>query len=202
MVKYQKSRELILFTNKKGDDRMEILQENWIEIKRKVIIPLWNKKFKSMYEHIKMDYDDFESLAALELTKAISGFNPQKSNLFTYATNIITKKAMTELRNCTQRDVRKALYTSKSVDASDKSIIENIPYIDNKNKNSELSELRVGRFVNSLDNNQLRVLILSLLEFDSDDIPSMLNVSNKTASQIINSLKDTDLTRVLYRRNF
>ena len=109
---------------------------------------------------------------------------------------------MTELRNCTQRDVRKALYVSDSVDALDKSIVESIPYKENNEENTELSELRVGNFINSLNNNQLRVLILTLLNFDSKDMPKMLNISNRTASQIRNSLKDTDLTRVLYRRNF
>ena len=185
-----------------SQEKMDLLQQNWIAIRNNVIIPLWNKTYKSMYEANKMDYDDFESLAAIEMTKAIKTFNPEKSNLFTYATNVIKKKAMTELRNCTQRDVRKALYVSDSVDALDQSIVESIPSQEEHQEYSELSELRVGNFVNSLDNNQLRVLILTLLNFDNDDIPDMLNISNKTAKLIINSLKDTDLTRILYRRSF
>ena len=181
--------------------KVNYLETNWQKIRKKVVIPLWNGKFKSMYENAKMDYDDFESLAAIELTKAMKSFNPEKSNLFTYATNVICRKAMTEIRNCTQRDVRKALYVSDSVDALDKSVIENISYQSIEEK-SELSQLRVGNFINVLNNNQLRVLILILLGFDNDDMPDMLNISSKTSSQIIHSLKDTDLTRVLYRRNF
>ena len=180
---------------------MDYLKDNWINIRKRVLIPLWNRKFKSMYESIKMDYDDFESLAAVELTKAMKKFDPNQSNLFTYATNIIQRKALTEIRNCTQRDVRKALYISDSVDKLDKSIIENIPCPKEEEK-SELSGLRIGNFVNSLDNKQLRFLILNLLDFDVSEIPDMLNISNKTASQILNSLKDTGLTRILYRRNF
>ena len=185
----------------KGLIKLNYLEENWHKIRKKVIIPLWNRKFKSMYENAKMDFDDFESLVAIELTKAMKTFNPEKSNLFTYATNVINKKATTELRNCTRRDIRKASHVSHSVDAMDKSIIENIPCPEAEEK-SELSELRVGNFVNSLNNNQLRVLILNLLEFDVVDMPHMLNISSRTISQIFNSLKDTDLTRVLYRRNF
>ena len=181
---------------------MELLKKNWTNIRQKVILPLWNSKYKSMYEKIKMDYDDFESLAGIELTKAISKFNPDKSNIYTFATNVINKKAVTELRNCTKRDVRKALYVADSVDALDHSIIENIPSKELCQENTELSELRVGNFVNSLNNNQLRVLILTLLDFQTSDIPDMLNISNKTASEILHSLKDTDLTRVLYRRYF
>lgn len=188
----------------------ELLEKNWHLIKKRVVIPLWNAKFKSMYESAKLDYDDFESLASIELTKTIEAFNPEKSNLFTYATNVIKRKAITEFRNCTQRDKRKALYVADSLDLSVSdhhsytTRAEMIPYEDDKDKeiNSELSELRVSNFINSLNNNQLRVLILSLLDFDTTDMPTMLNVSSKTASQIIRSLKDTDLTRVLYRRKF
>lgn len=180
---------------------MNYLEINWREIRKKVIIPLWNRKFKSMYENAKMDFDDFESLSAIELTKAMKSFNPEKSNLFTYATNVINKKAVTELRNCTRRDVRKTSHIVQSVNMIDKSIIENIPCPETEEM-SDLSELRVGNFVNSLNNNQLRVLILNLLEFDIADMPDMLNISKKTVTQIFNSLKDADITRVLYRRNF
>ena len=189
---------------------MNYLEANWQEIRKKVVIPLWNKKFKSIYENAKMDYDDFESLAAIEITKAMKTFNPDKSNLFTYATNVVKKKAITELRNCTQRDKRRALYVADSLDLSISdhhgytTRAENIPYEDNKDKDSisELSGLRVGNFINSLNNSQLRVLILSLLDFDNAEMSSMLNVSSRTMSEIINSLKNTDLTRVLYRRKF
>lgn len=182
-----------------------LLEENWKSIKSRVILPLWNGKFRSMYENAKLDYDDFESLAGYELSKAITSFDPQKSNLFTFATRVISAKATTELRDCTQRDKRKALHTAESIDCgSDDSDggVKEIPYNDKKEEHSELSELRVGHFINSLDNNQLRFLILSLLEFDASDMPSMLNISNKTAQEVFRSLKDTDLTRILYRRKF
>ena len=184
-----------------------MLEENWKAIRERVILPLWNGKFKRMFETAKLDYDDFESLAGLELTKAMDSFDESKSNIFTFSTRVISKKALSELRNCTQRDKRKALHTAESVDCyvgdeSKRTMIENIPYDDGKQETSELTELRVGNFVNSLDNNQLRVLILTLLEFDNSDMPQMLNISNKTAQNIIQSLKDTDLTRVLYRRKF
>lgn len=177
------------------------LEENWSKIKERVILPLWNGKFKSMYESAKLDYDDFESLAGVELTKAMASFNPEKSNLFTYATRVISQKAKTELRNCTQRDKRKALYVAESIDCPDSNAC-NIPLPDEKQETSELSELRVGNFVNSLNNNQLRILILSILGFDPGDMPNMLNMSNQTMQSIVRSLKDADLTRVLYRRNF
>ena len=189
---------------------MDISEETWRSIKNRVILPLWNGKFKNLYESAKLDYDDFESLAGYELSRAINKFNPEKSNLLTFSTKIISNKAMTELRDCTQREKRKALYTAESIEKPidnqkyNSAIGDNIPFEDKKDKDtgSELSELRVGNFINSLNNNQLRVLILSLLEFDGSDMPSMLNISNNTLQSIIRSLKDVDLTRVLYRRKF
>ena len=192
------------------EENLTLLEENWKDIQHKVILPLWNGKFKGMYESVKLDYDDFESLAGLEMSKAIKCFDPVKSNIFTYATQVISKKALTELRNCTHRDKRRALYVADSLDLSVDNHnscaarAETIPYIDDKDKEgySELSELRVSNFINSLNNNQLRVLILTLLDFDTTDMPNMLNISVQTASQIIRSLKEADLTRVLYRRRF
>ena len=177
-----------------------LLETNWQKIKDRVILPLWHGKFKSMYESAKLDYDDFESLAGIELTKAFKSFDSEKSNLYTYATRVITQKAKTELRNCTQRDKRKALHTSDSIEGNE--FLINQKPIEEKQEVSELSELRVGNFVNSLNNNQLRILILSLLNFDTTDMPNMLNMSNQTMQGILNSLKDANLTRVLYRRKF
>lgn len=177
-----------------------ILEEKWEEIKKRVILPLWNGKFKSMYENAKLDYNDFESLAGIELSKAMNTFDPEKSNIFTYSTRVITQKAKTELRNCTQRDKRKTLYTADSIDNDGCQAYEKPA--EEKQEISELTELRVGNFINSLNNNQLRILILTLLDFDVTDMPNMLNMSNQTMQSIANSLKDMNLTRVLYRRKF
>ena len=179
---------------------MTLLEENWQKIKDRVVLPLWNGKFKSMYESAKLDYDDFESLAGIELTKAMKSFDPKKSNLFTYATRVVTQKATTELRDCTKRDKRKALYTAGSIDEPDSPALNKT--IEEKQDTTELSELRVGNFINSLNNNQLRILILTLLDFDATDMPTMLNMSNQTMQSIISSLKNVDLTRILYRRKF
>lgn len=179
---------------------MTLLEENWQKIKDRVIVPLWNSKFKSMYESVKLDYDDFESLAGFELTKAMQTFNPEKSNLFTYATRVISQKAKTELRDCTKRDKRKVLHMAESIDIPDCPAWNKAT--EEKQDVAELSELRVGNFINSLSNNQLRILILTLLDFDATDMPTMLNMSNQTMQSIIGSLKNVDLTRILYRRKF
>lgn len=186
---------------------ISVLDKHWNDIINRVIVPLWNGKFKGMYEKAKLDYDDFESLAGFEMSKAIKNYNPEKANLFTYATRVISQKALTELRNCTQRDKRKTLHVSESIDVpaeddSARTIADTIPYNDKKEEISELSELRVGNFINALNNDQLRVLALSLLDFGAQDISQTLNMPDRTAKGIIRSLKDADLARILYRRKF
>ena len=177
--------------------KLHILELNWNEIRKRVIIPLWNRKFKSMYENAKMDYDDFESLAAVELTWAIKNgmFNPQKSNLFTYATNVINKKAMTELRNCTQRDKRKILYVSDSVDAMDKSIVEKISCKDNKN--DVLSE-KMMQYLNKLSNLQKRILFLMSDGYNNNEIINALNISQKDLSDALGGIRAYRNVSLLY----
>lgn len=182
------------------EDYNEMLEQNWERIKNRVISPLWHGKFRAMYESAKLDYDDFESLAGVELANAIKTFNPEKSNIYTFATRVITQKAKTELRNCTQRDKRKTLHTADSIESNDCPIYQTPA--EERQEISELSEHRVGGFINSLNNNQLRILILNLLGFDLTDMPNMLNMSNQTVCGVLNSLKDSDLTRILYRRKF
>lgn len=184
----------------------ELLDKNWDQILRKVIKPLWEIEFRHMYEKNKMDEDDFISLAGLELTKAFQNYNPEKSNVCTYAKNVLSKKAMTELRDCTKRDKRKVNCMSSSLNQpfstdSDTEMIFTIADTTTE-IDDEYSELRVGRFVNALSNQQLRVLILELLDFNVSDMPHMLNISKKTMNDILKGLKNSDLTRVLYRRKF
>ena len=56
------------------EDYNEMLEQNWERIKNRVISPLWHGKFRAMYESAKLDYDDFESLAGVELANAIKTF--------------------------------------------------------------------------------------------------------------------------------
>lgn len=183
-----------------------VLEENWDEIVERVIKPLWKRKFKSMYEAAKLDEDDFYSLASLELTKAFANYKENESNVFTYATNVLKKKALTELRNCTRRDKRRTLYGATSLNKcisedNDDEIISEIP-CEKRESYNELTEKRVGTFVNALSNQQLRVLILNLLDFDYDDMPDMLNISKKTMREILKGLRCEELRRILYRRKF
>lgn len=185
---------------------LKLLEDNWGSIVKKVIEPLWKHKFQTMYESAKLDKDDFISMAGEELTKAFAKYNPNTSSIYTYAQHVISKKAETELRDCTKRDKRKALYVASSLNqpVSEDNDNEMILMVEDKKNDTynELNENRVGSFVNALSNQQLRVLILKLLGFQTSDMPDMLNIPRKTMNDILRGLKSNELTRILYRRNF
>ena len=183
---------------------MEILQENWVNIRKKVITPLWNRKFKNMYENIKMDYDDFESLAGIELAKAMNTFNPEKSNLLTYATNVIQKKAMTELRDCTQRDIRKTLYISESVDALEQSIVDNIP-ANAIGSDSTFSDVdnegfspKMKAYLNRLSKIQKNILFAISEGYSNDEIIVKFHITQKEMADAYSAIKSYRNISILF----
>ena len=170
-----------------------ILEENWNSIKKKVILPLWNGKFKSMYESAKLDYDDFESLAGIELSKAMKTFDPEKSNLFTYATRVITQKAKTELRNCTQRDRRKALHVSESIESlSEQKDISSLAtdggFAISESPKNALSDKMVA-YLNKLSKLQKQILFAMAEGYSNDEIKTGLNITSKELTDACAALR-------------
>lgn len=181
---------------------MCLLNENWNKIQKKVILPLWHSKFRLMYEMAKLDYDDFESLAGFELTKAMESFDPEKSNIFTYSTKVITQKAMTELRNCTQRDRRKALHTSESIDF----LIEQndvLPFAVDDNfeilesSNDSLSNKMVT-YLNRLSTLQKQVLYAMADGYSNDEIKTNLNITSNELADAVLAIRSYRNVSLLY----
>lgn len=187
------------------DKNKSFLENEWINIENRVVIPLWNASYKPMYESLKLDYDDFVSLAGYELTKAISSFDDSKSNLYTFAANVIKRKANTELRDYGSRDKRKTLSGARSLNVStDDNDDEEIDDIPSKveEPNNLLSEKRVGEYLKNLSNRQLRIIVLKLLDFDATDIRGILGITQKEVNDAIKGLKSNELVRILHRRKF
>lgn len=186
------------------EEKLKILDEHWNEIEQKVVEPLWRKRFQIMYEESKLDFDDFLSLAGFELAKAMINFEPEKSNILTFATNLIPKKAYTELRNINNRDKRKALSTAISLNVvvKEDSEVELIDTIKDhlSVEGDTMSEKRVGTYLNNLSNRQLRILILKLLEFSKEDIRSILDISSKQFNDDVKGLSDGNVIQALYMR--
>ena len=182
----------------------EILDKNWTSIVQRVIKPLWKNQFEQLYSNIKCDYDDFESLAGYELTKAFNTYSADKSNVLTFATNVIKRKAMTEIRNCTCRDKRKAGYLSDSLniptnDEYETELIESIPD-KNPVTNNEFTNLRIGYFLKNLSSQELKIIIMKLVELDDDDILEVLNINKDKYRDSIKSIESFE--NILYRRRF
>lgn len=181
---------------------MDMLEKNWTEIRKKVILPLWNGKFKSMYESVKLDYNDFESLAGYELSKSIKTYEPEKSNLFTYATNVITQKAKTELRNCTQRDKRKTLYISESLDSlieqGDISFLAvNESFTILESPKNALSDKMVA-YLKKLSKLQKQVLFAMAEGYSNDEIKTGLNITSKELADACVALRAYRNVSLLY----
>lgn len=188
-----------------SEDNKLLLERNWEIIENRVILPLWKKQYETMYTSLKLDYDDFLSMAGYELSKAISSYDNQKSNICTFATNVIKRKANTELRDYGSRDKRKTLSVADSlntcVDYGDVRNVD-IPFEEQQKENSQISEKRVGEFLIKLSNQQLRILILKLLDFDLKDVPFILNITKRSVNDSVKGLKSNELQRILYRRNY
>jgi RNA polymerase sigma factor (sigma-70 family) len=153
-----------------------------------------------MYEMAKLDYDDFESLAGIELSKAMKTFNPEKSNLFTYATKVITQKAKTELRNCTQRDRRKALHTSESIDFL---IEQNVSFLG-ADDNFEILESKdalsdkMVAYLNRLSALQKQVLYEMADGYSNDEIIVRLNITSIELADACAAIKSYRNVSLLY----
>lgn len=175
-----------------------MLENNWQKIKEKVVAPLWHKKFRSMYESAKLDYDDFESLAGYELSKALTNFDSDKSNIFTYATEVITKKAMTELRDCTRRDKRRVLHTAESVDALDTTIPEKMSYsIDLDITDDSLSE-KMKLYLSRLSTLQKDILYAMSEGYTNEEIIVRLRITDKQRTEALSAIKSYRNVSILY----
>ena len=154
-----------------------------------------------MYESAKLDYDDFESLAGIELAKAIKTFDPEKSNIYTYATRVITQKAKTELRNCTQRDRRKALHSSESLDLlseqNDVSFLVDDFFSMSASSQNALSD-KMTAYLKKLSKLQRQVLFAMAEGYSSDEIKTRLNITSKELTDICAALRSYRNVSLLY----
>ena len=180
-------------------------QEQWLNIKKEVIEPLWYGSFQHMYEEVKLDYDDFESTCGLEMAKAIKTFDVSKSSFKTFATNVIKRKALTQIRDA-KRKKRKADTYAVSMD---------IPYGDSEVDLKEIlvdeasvervellgSITNVCNYLRELSGIQKSVLICKLLEFGNDEICAGLNISSKKLNDLISNMKRFEKEQYLRRVN-
>ena len=114
------------------------------------------------------------------------------------------KKSLTELRNCTKREKRKALYTAVSlhtpVSEEDDTEIGDTILVDEKEEISLLTERRMEKFINTLSNLQMKIIILLLLDFKKEDLESVLRVPKARIQDAFKNLNSEDVRGILTER--
>lgn len=182
----------------------EILEKNWTRIKKRVINPLWHKKFRHMYISSKLDKDDFESLAHYELVKAFKDYDVKQSNIFTYATNILQRKAKTEL-TFYHREKRiiniESESISKIVDEESQTTIEDMLIDTEKVYEDFENSLIFKEILRSLKNKKEREIIsLSMQGYDDKNISEIVGVTITVINQLRARLANTPSMRRILRK--
>ena len=184
---------------------MELLEKNWIEIVKRVVEPLWKYEFQKMYEAVKLDKDDFESLAGEELTKAFQTYNPFTSNVYTYARHVLIKKAKTELRD-RRRDKRWAEVMAESIyekfNDESNSIVEDMIESNETNDNSYLMEIQLAEkeIYRLLKAKEKQIIRLSIAGFKDKDIATKLKIDPKEISALRKKLNTNSVVRRVVRK--
>lgn len=173
---------------------LELLGKHWEGIKTKVIKPLWQYRYKELFKNIKLDYDDFESLAGEELTKAFVKYNPEESNVFTYSQMVLNKKAKTYIRDMKREKriidtVATSIYnTIGDSDTLYEDFIEDISETQNfDNKIDEEIMIVVNKM---LKPKEVKIINMSITGFDDRNIANSLNTTVKDINALRKRLSD------------
>lgn len=180
----------------------KVLEENWENIRKRVILPLWNTSYKSKYRMAKLDYDDFESMAGYELTKAFDKFDSSRAGIYTYATQVIKRKANTELRDCTDRDKRASLHSAESLDVpvSNEQSTLKIDMIPSPQVEDNSNIDKIKRYLMKLSATEKDVVIFKLIGFDEEDIINTLGITKRKYTDSIKSMRMYEKASLLRRR--
>ena len=183
---------------------LKLLEENWNEIVKSVINPLWEFKFKTMYMSVKLDKDDFISLAGVEFTKAFKTYNPKESNVFTYARTVLTKKATTEVRD-KKREKRKADLLSESIyqntnNEGNGMLEEVLESVFQSQKNEEVEvEVAIKEIYKLLKPHEKKIIALSVKGLNNKDIAEILSIKNKEIIALRKKLSEASSIRKALR---
>lgn len=177
-----------------------LIEKNWDEIIKKVIKPLWDRSFKRKFGYIQMDYEDFESLAGFEITKALRTYNPSQSNIFTFCRHVISKKANTLIRD-SNRDIRKSNIGTVSLNApildGDEeeigSLIADASSIEAKGNTRAICD-----YFKTLSNDQKTYLFLKELGFSETDILDGMGINNRKLKDMLCSMRQFEKVLFLY----
>lgn len=184
---------------KVSEENLKLLEENWDSIVKKVIEPLWRRRFRTSYENSKLDINDFYSLAGEELTKGFITYNDKESNIYTYATHILSKKPLTELRDV-KREKRLVNLIAESVHkqmVEQDTTLQDI--IEDKSIDTDYADLEVEMALKEINQvlrgKEKKIIELSMNGMLDQDIATKLNIDSKDICAIRNKLKNNSIIR-------
>ena len=183
---------------------LDLLEDNWNKIVKNVIEPLWYRKFKFMYTSSKLDKDDFVSLADYELTKAFKEYDASQSNVLTYASNVLQRKAKTEL-TFYHREKRvgniKAESISKLADDDAQITLEDLLVDIEKGYENAENCLISQKILRSLKNDkEKKIISLSIQGYDDENIAEKVGVATETIRHLRKRLSETPEMRRILRK--
>ena len=183
---------------------MLVLENNWEAMKSNVIDKLWHAKFKYMYESCKLDKDDFDSLASVTLTDAFKNYNAGESSIYTYAYNVLQRKAKTELTYY-HRQRREGYIHAESIqahiDEDGDFTLENL-VVDNKINSStfdtDMIEKEMLKLIKTKKDKQ--IIKLSMAGYKDVDISNMLNIPIRDIHSLREQLRQNCTIRRALRK--
>lgn len=166
----------------------DIIETNWSDIKE-MIDKLWYGKFCRLYKKVKLDKDDFESMAGLEITLAINNWNKETS-LIAYLRVVVQNRGYS-LMTKQNRIKRKCDTYSDSLNQT----------ISNGERHVELGDLipyscdveenvneNFAKYLQKLSSFQKDILILKLLSLNVGDIANCMEISEQRVNDILKVL--------------
>lgn len=183
---------------------LSILEENWNQIMDKVVNKLWLYKFKSMYESCKLDKDDFDSLASVVLTDAFKTYDASESNIYTYASNVLQRKAKTEL-TFYHRQCREGYIYAESIQAHINEdgdfTLENLVIdktVDDAAFNADMIEKEMLTLIKTKKDKQ--IIDMSIAGYHDVDIAQAIGVTLKEINAIREQLRQNCTIRRALRK--
>ena len=180
---------------------MQYVKDNWAEIKRTCVNPVWIKHGEK-FKRYGIEEDDFTGISYMILCKAFQNYNPAKSKFSTFAQNVLNRKMYSYIRDISDTDKTRINYMCNSLeslvdDESNSSFMDMLA--DNKHED-ESNINKIWNYLKQMSNTQKNIITLRILGFADDEIISVLPVSLKEYQEAVKSMSSRRNTAVLRKR--
>lgn len=186
-------------------ETMLLLSEKWNDIEKVVIVPLWKRKYQKLYEKVKLDFDDFESLAGLELTKAFQNYDESASNIFTYSTMVLSRKALAEYQSRNRQKRFADSYAeslSQKISENSETTLEDIigDLTTDENEDIEIKEAISAICKVVTKTRERKIIELASKGYDDEKIAEILHIDVKVVRRTKKRIAERSEIRRLVRK--